>query len=349
MTTATLKIAALLASALFAGFAAGSADAAGMDSFTDAAHDEHHLALDITRVSVTSDDNGKIVFDVVVPNYMHVPVAGTLFVFIDTDRSDATGSSFGDDVAIELSGADNTIGLSRWTGTSWASPVTPATLSSNFLHGARITINRSDLGNTESFEYWLATSYAEGAQKHYDFAPDDGVRSFDLNLPAASGHEGHTTPAPSPSPAPAATPSHTHPTASAPATPATATASKGGATSSPSGPPARPGAGAPVSAPKSALVVAKTQTTGRVARRGKLFGVGLQVRLPSGQPVTRGQITCVASVAGRSLKVAARFFDAGMAICGWKVPRLARGQLRATMRVSAGGGRVTKRFAVRIV
>ena len=348
---------ALLATALAAGFATGSADAAGMDSFTDPAHDGDHRALDITRVSVASDDDGRIAFDIGISNYMLLPADGALVIYIDSDSSAATGS-MGDDFAIRLSnGTATTIDhdLGRWTGTKWDFSVPKSSLTSSFLHGARVTVDRKELGNTERFNYSLGTFfYPETGEVLSDYAPESGSRPFDLKLPAApSTHTGHTTPTPTPTPTPsagAAAPAHSHP-ATAPTTPAqpsaSAPTSKGGSSGSPIGAKSGPGAGPPA-ASKAVLTVTKLQTTGRVVRRGKVFGVGIKLKHATGQPVTRGQITCVANVRGRSIKLASKFFDSGMAICGWKVPRAARGRLSGSIRVSVGSASVTKRFTAAV-
>jgi hypothetical protein len=355
MKTASLKIAALVASALVAALAAGRAEAGGIDSFTDMAHDGGHHALDITRVSVASDDDGRIAFDVGISNYMHLPAEGFLAVYIDSDASDATGSRLGADFALTLSeGTQSTIthDLARWTGTAWDFSVPAASLTSSFLHGARLTVNRRDLGNTERFDYRVGTLYTVSGVDHSDVAPDSGTRSFDLKLPAS--HAGHTSSAPSATNAsstssstPSGQPSHTHPSTIA-SQPSSGATSKGGGGSAPPGSKPQPATGGPTSAPKAGIAVKRAATTG-VARRGKLFGVGIEVQQKAtGEPVTSGQIGCSGKIAGRPIKLRTKFFEDGMAICGWKIPRTARGRLTVSIRVSTGGASVTKRFFARL-
>ena len=61
--------------------------------------------------------------------------------------------------------------------------VPKSSLTSSFLHGARVTVDRKELGNTERFNYSLGTFfYPETGEVLSDYAPESGSRPFDLKL-----------------------------------------------------------------------------------------------------------------------------------------------------------------------
>jgi len=157
---------------------AGSAGAVGR--YTDPAGDGNGSA-DVTGVSVASDANGQILITI---STAANPEAngGTVVLFLDTDVNQDTGrpGTLGADY---LFGVDaEGYGFARWTGADWDwdtpfSTVRVLTTAS----GAVFSVNRSELGATASFNFWVRTVTGEEASEQQDDAPNDGAFNYKLD------------------------------------------------------------------------------------------------------------------------------------------------------------------------
>jgi hypothetical protein len=144
-------------------------------NFTDPAGDG---PLDVTKVSVSNDDQPNIHFDVNLGTPIQTS-SDELVVFIDTDANPSTGgASGGADYAIDLYFPDNTVGLTKWNGSAfvYVSPPAP-TLSATYgpTH-AGIDIKQSDLGGSAAFNFWVGAFRGDTE----DRAPDSSVWRYDV-------------------------------------------------------------------------------------------------------------------------------------------------------------------------
>lgn len=154
----------------------GSASSQGR--YTDETGDSG-AAPDINGATVSSDATGHIVFrisDVSLNNDADVYTG----LFIDTDMNAATGSpnTLGADYAFFVGEKENVYDFARWTGSEWGeTPYTTVSVFSNPL-GVTISVNRSELGNTNEFNFWVNSF--DAATKQRDEAPDDGTWNYSL-------------------------------------------------------------------------------------------------------------------------------------------------------------------------
>ena len=158
---------------------AGSASAA--DQYTDAGGDSGS-APDIRGATVLSDVSGQLIFHLDIAN---VPASGDVQtgLFLDSDANPNTGNlaAAGADYAVILDQTDRTWGFAHWSGAAWDWNTADTTVrifaaSDGFL----ISVNRSEVGNTNRINFWVLTTTGEGGSGQSDEAPDDGVWNFDL-------------------------------------------------------------------------------------------------------------------------------------------------------------------------
>jgi len=192
----TLRQGLLAAVALVAALALGAATAthaaargptsvaANTATFTDPTGDATGGAPDITGVTVTSDAAGTITFAVTASSFSDLTDAE---VYVDTDRSSATGSQSG--CEFMLGGAALGQGVTgvmvmKWDGSQWAKADVPASLAYKVTTTAvTFSISKTDLGVGTGFSFWVGT-----AKYDQDFnvvgeddAPAIGLWGFDLN------------------------------------------------------------------------------------------------------------------------------------------------------------------------
>jgi hypothetical protein len=163
-----------------AAVALGGAGAAGaVGRYTDPSGDGKGAA-DITGVSVASDTNGQVLFTI---STAGAPVAqdGLVVVFLDTDLNPASGAP-GTLGADYLFGVDEEgYSFGRWTGADWDWDTPYATVRVIInSSGGLISVNRSELGGTQSFNFWVRTLRGEPAAGQIDDAPDDGGFNYTL-------------------------------------------------------------------------------------------------------------------------------------------------------------------------
>ena len=153
-------------------------------TYTDPVGDATSGAPDITAVSAKSDAAGTVTFVVTTSGYTDLTDAS---IYIDTDRSSATGSSSGSEVMLDglrLADGVYAAGTFRWVNGDWAEAAKPASLALAMSGGnATFTISKADLGVTTGFSFWVDTGRYDtsGNLLGEDQAPNYGLWSFDLN------------------------------------------------------------------------------------------------------------------------------------------------------------------------
>jgi hypothetical protein len=131
---------------------------------------------------VSSAPNGQIVFRVSISGIQ--PGSDTVsYLQIDADANPATGSlsSLGAEYALALDEVSHSYGFARWTGSDWDwnAPSTTVQIIASpgmFL----ISMNASELGGTQSFNFWVRSIVGEFAASNYDDAPDDEAFNYTL-------------------------------------------------------------------------------------------------------------------------------------------------------------------------
>jgi hypothetical protein len=164
-----------------------SATGAGSTSFNDTIGDGNGAA-DVKTVVVSNDDAGQVTIRVNVDSLPN-PSATAVFVLFDTDRNQATGwtDGAGAEYAFVDDESDDSYAFLRWNGSDWVdAPDTTARVSSD-NGGATFSINRSELGGTTAFDFWVRTRLGDPDATATDTAPDgDAVWTFELKLGAAA-------------------------------------------------------------------------------------------------------------------------------------------------------------------
>jgi hypothetical protein len=138
-------------------------------------------AADITSVVVSNDSKGQITFQV---NFAAAPTStDTVDVLVDSDANPSTGDTgaAGAEYDLQADIGSNSAGLGFWNGTPWTAAPSQATFSAS-QGSAQVTfsVNRSDLGNTSSFNFWVDSSDGQGGAGHEDQAPDQSTWSYQL-------------------------------------------------------------------------------------------------------------------------------------------------------------------------
>jgi hypothetical protein len=179
----------------------GAARASGSPvTFQDAAGDAGN-APDLTSVVVDNDAGGTITIQLSIANAANLNEDSFIDLVFDTDRNPRTGSgSLGADYLMVIRGSDYTAHFYRWNGSAWADAPFPTFQGAQIaLQTFRLQLNRSDLGNTSGFNFYLVGRQMGGSVLlARDDAPDTGVWTYTLaGLPAPP-----PPPPPAPRPAP---------------------------------------------------------------------------------------------------------------------------------------------------
>jgi hypothetical protein len=173
MFTRTLA-AVLLAAAGFAFATTGPARAADSPpkSYSDDAAD-NGTAPDISTVSVTNSTEGQYTFAVQLDT--EYGDAAELYLYLDTDQNTATGDpdNLGADYLFYDDHASHSFSLVKWNGSDWEDA--PETTASVLVAADRYTVtasvNRSDLGDAQTFDFFVVTDNSDDATGQYDDAP----------------------------------------------------------------------------------------------------------------------------------------------------------------------------------
>lgn len=168
-----MKHIATVASATVLALAAlPSASGAGSTSFNDTIGDGNGAA-DVRTVVAANDEAGQVTLRVNVDSLPR-PSDTMVFVFLDTDRNAATGwvEGAGADYVLLDDQSDGTYDFVRWNGSGWDSaPSTTARVVAD-AGGVTFSINRSELGGTSAFDFWVRTRLGDSDDAAEDTAPD---------------------------------------------------------------------------------------------------------------------------------------------------------------------------------
>lgn len=163
---------AALAAAAIAAAAASAAPAPAPTSFADPVGD-NGAAPDLAGVTVSNDAAGGYTFDVTFAT--DYAADGQFYLYLDTDRDTGTGDQdeLGADYLIYDDHAQHAADLYKWNGSDWGD--TPEdTLDFEVGSDVRslgITVNKSELGGSGAFDFFVVASDADGSDGHYDDAP----------------------------------------------------------------------------------------------------------------------------------------------------------------------------------
>lgn len=164
---------------------AGGAQAPG--DLVDRRGDSKGDAPDIVGVAVSNDAKGELSVAVLFlgGSIVAPPADVRVTLVLDTDKNAATGSN-GFDYAFQFDALENTHGVGKWDGTQFSLVDAPSAAVTWTAISLIFTINRSDLGGTSAFDFWVRSHYGPNESGQTDDAPDDGVWSFTFAAPKAS-------------------------------------------------------------------------------------------------------------------------------------------------------------------
>jgi len=165
-------------------------------NYTDPTGDSG-TAPDITNVAVTNDAHGGYTFtiDFATP-YVN---SASLTIAIDSDNNDNTGDpqALGADYIFADDYASHLFDLAVWQSTDFveAPHLTAGVVVAKDNKSMTMTINKSDLGNSTSFDFFVISSDGAFGAGHTDTAPS-GAGAFSYSaqkvftLAAGSSHNG---------------------------------------------------------------------------------------------------------------------------------------------------------------
>lgn len=175
---------------------------ASSGNYGDPSGDSTNGAGDITSLTVSGDKaSGQVVFRVGGSN-ISSSKQNVLFVDIDTDANPATGDASGDDYSFYVD--DDSFDFVHWNGSDWVETPYSTVHVSGGTSGIMISVNRSELGNTNDFNVSATTLNVAvngtTVTLGRDHAPDDGDYnySFDANGPQINSVDVQTTPSAGP-------------------------------------------------------------------------------------------------------------------------------------------------------
>jgi hypothetical protein len=175
-----------------------SADVALANSarFSDPAGDAAAGGMDVTNVTVSNDDAGKLTFAIEVPAQPTMPPGKEIQVAVDADRNRATGSPNGNEYAILLVGNANTSGTPilllfyRWDSAQGGYRYDPGiAVAGSYAAGVgRLEFSRMALGGVGTFDFELFTGQS-GSPTVEDAVPNTGKWTYEIKIgttPASS-------------------------------------------------------------------------------------------------------------------------------------------------------------------
>lgn len=153
--TRLLTAALLLAvGALLAISGAAGSSSSNSTAFEDPSGDGKEGA-DVTRVRVTNQDDGQLVFEITLPNRESLIGSESIQLFIDTDRNGSTGSS-GADFGIAIFARTGRVYIDKWTGSAFSRQ--RQSLDSSFsARSLTFRARQSELSLSGWFDFSLVT------------------------------------------------------------------------------------------------------------------------------------------------------------------------------------------------
>jgi hypothetical protein len=136
-------------------------------------------AGDITGVQVNADKaSGQLIFLIAGSN-LSTSQNDLTVLFIDSDANPATGQPnlLGADYVFAID--DSTYDFEHWNGSDWVdTPYTTVRINGGGS-GMTISVNRSELGNTSTFNFWARS--INMVDRKSDDAPDDGTYNYSID------------------------------------------------------------------------------------------------------------------------------------------------------------------------
>jgi hypothetical protein len=177
----------LLASVVATAAIATGAAGAGT-TFTDPTGDQFNtpsfVAPDITTVAVSNTPDGRITFEIGIANYPALPRLSGVAIGLDLDKDPATGDDGAEaflGYIVDLIG-DGGLAFDRWDGED-SVEVEQTTATATYANGlATITVPRAELFDTKGFDFQVVTLITDFIQIAVDYAPNDGMWTYDLEL-----------------------------------------------------------------------------------------------------------------------------------------------------------------------
>jgi hypothetical protein len=150
-----------------------SALAAGPVTFTDPPNDAQGGAPDIRTVVVSNDDSGVIRVRVNLGNQDRLARSSRIYLYVDSDLNPATGApdALGADFVFLLDGTSRSWEIGQWNAsTSSFVYGVGSTARVSYWSGFTIHVNRSELGITSGFKFWLEAQKLTGGATAVDDA-----------------------------------------------------------------------------------------------------------------------------------------------------------------------------------
>lgn len=162
---------------------AASSGASGTDqSYADPAGDQQGTAPDVTTITVSHTASGNITWRITSANQPALAADSQVVLWIDTDRNTNTGApnTLGSEYVFLVAADGYT--FARWNGTEFDFDTPFTSVSVAYSAGvAAITANRSELGNTNGFNFWVRGLQDTGPETaNIDDAPNDGTFAYAL-------------------------------------------------------------------------------------------------------------------------------------------------------------------------
>ena len=181
---------AALAAAVVLVCAASSGASGTAQSYADPPGDQQGNAPDVTTITVSNDRAGTITWRIDVANQPTLAEDSAVALWIDSDRNRNTGGP--DSLGSEYVFLVDSEGyfFARWTGTEYDFETPFSTVRVAYDAGATITVNRSELGNTNGFNFWVRGFQETSPEtSNVDDAPD-GDATFPYTLTALAPRHG---------------------------------------------------------------------------------------------------------------------------------------------------------------
>lgn len=152
-------------------------------TYSDPAHDAGFDSVDIGLVRLDNFDNGLVSFQIG-GNPAYLETGQSFNVFLDTDRNAGTGDPSGADYLLSDAGPrPDVMHLAKWSGSSWNYSTAQTTLHwPGWFTGATAQVNRSDIGGTTGFNFWIVTASNDTP----DYAPDAGLPHWSYSVVIAA-------------------------------------------------------------------------------------------------------------------------------------------------------------------
>jgi len=175
---ARLWCVAAIAATSILGLAAG-ATASNSFAWDDPAGDSANAA-DLTQIAVRNDDTGNITFALTFGNRPGLGSDDAIEIWLDTDDNESTGNHGFDYVIYMVSGN----GLLKHATSTGLEDTLHSTFSAS-ADGRTASVNRSELGSTSRFDFFVRSSTLSEADTSIDEAPDASNEVFVYSLTAA--------------------------------------------------------------------------------------------------------------------------------------------------------------------